>query len=59
MNLSQPGPDESERLAIRRADGQRVICEDLRNGCAALVNDDGVTGQYRFLDVVTSTDVAP
>lgn len=47
------------RLAIRRADGQRVICEDLRNGCAALVNDDGVTGQYRFLDVVTSTDAAP
>lgn len=46
------------RLDIHH-DGQRLICENLEQGCAAMSADDGVNGDYRFLDVVTRAEVAP
>jgi dienelactone hydrolase len=43
------------RLSIRTAHG-RVDCEDLRAGCAALSDHDGIPGNYDFLTVDTAPD---
>jgi hypothetical protein len=44
------------RLDVRRTDGTRFICEDLRTGCAGQVDDDGITKNYSFLTVATAAD---
>lgn len=36
--------------------GKRVTCEDMEQGCEALVAEDGVEGPYSFLEIVTSPD---
>ncbi|MEA2480027.1 MAG: hypothetical protein QOJ07_1949 [Thermoleophilaceae bacterium] len=46
------------RLDIGLTDGGRFTCEDLRPGCSGLVADDGVAGQYSYLDLVTKPDSA-
>jgi len=46
------------RLDVRRADGSRFTCENLRPGCAGLVPKaaDGVPGEFDFLKLDTSPD---
>jgi dienelactone hydrolase len=45
------------RLAIHRADGTAVDCEDLRAGCAALSADDGAgSAPYSYIKTDTSPD---
>jgi dienelactone hydrolase len=44
------------RLDIRRNNGTRFTCEDLRRGCAGLVDDDGAAEPYSFLAVATARD---
>jgi hypothetical protein len=46
------------RLDIRRGAGDRVSCEDLRAGCAALSDADGQPKDYSYLAVATSPDRA-
>jgi hypothetical protein len=44
------------RLDVRRADGTRFACEDLRSGCPGMADEDGYAGSYRYLDVATRPD---
>ena len=44
------------RLDVRRTDGTRFVCEDLRSGCAGQVEDDGLARHYSFLSIVTAPD---
>ncbi len=44
------------RLDIVRENGRRFRCEDLRSGCAGMVDHDGFPGLYRYLRQVTSPD---
>jgi dienelactone hydrolase len=48
------------RLDVRRADGTRVTCENLRDGCAALVPgaSDGFGAEFDYLKIATSPDGA-
>lgn len=47
------------RLDLRRNDGSRFICEDLRTGCSGMVSDDGWPERYSYLAIATSKDGAP
>lgn len=49
----------TSRLDIRRSDGSRATCEDLRAGCDALAADDGEPAGWRFLPVATAPDGTP
>ena len=44
------------RLDIRRADGTRFTCEDLRRGCDGLVANDGQPAHYSYLAIDTTPD---
>ncbi len=44
------------RLDFRLANGRRVDCEDLRDGCPALSADDGYPGTYSYIDIDTRPD---
>ena len=44
------------RLDIHLANSTPVDCEDLRDGCAALMANDGVVGTYSYLATDTHTD---
>jgi hypothetical protein len=44
------------RLDVRRADGSRFTCEDLRAGCDGQVSDDGGPERFSYLEVATSPD---
>jgi hypothetical protein len=44
------------RLDFQLASGQRVDCEDLRDGCPALSPDDGYPGTYSYSSIDTSPD---
>ena len=46
------------RLDVRRADGSRFVCEDLRTGCAGLVAKDGQPANYSYLAIATTPDGA-
>jgi hypothetical protein len=46
------------RLDLHRATGERVTCEDLRAGCAALTDADGQPKDYSYLAIDTSPDGA-
>ena len=45
------------RLDVRRADGSRFTCEDLRTGCAGLAPDGGAPN-YSYLALATTPDGA-
>ena len=47
------------RLDLRRSDGSRFRCEDLRRGCAGMVSDDGWPARYSYLAIATSKDGTP
>ncbi|HEV2812799.1 MAG TPA: hypothetical protein VGW10_06045 [Solirubrobacteraceae bacterium] len=47
------------RLDVRRADGTRFACEDLRAGCDGLATDDGEAERWGYLGIVTSADGTP
>ncbi|MFD0949046.1 alpha/beta hydrolase family protein [Paraperlucidibaca wandonensis] len=47
------------RLDLRLKNGARWICEDLRQGCVGLVDADGVSGDYSFLDISTRPESTP
>ena len=49
----------TSRLDVRRTDGSRVRCEDLRAGCAALAPDDGQPAEWGFLPIATALDGTP
>jgi dienelactone hydrolase len=44
------------RLEFHRAAGQAVDCEDLRDGCGALVKSDGYPGNYSYVAIDTTPD---
>ena len=44
------------RLDFNLANGQKVDCEDLRDGCPALGADDGYPGTYSYVAIDTSPD---
>jgi dienelactone hydrolase len=44
------------RLDVHLANGQRFDCEDLRDGCPAMVANDGYKGNYSYLAIDTSPD---
>ncbi len=44
------------RLDFHLANGQKVDCEDLRDGCAALSADDGYPGTYSYVNIDTTPD---
>ena len=44
------------RLDFHLANGQKVDCEDLRDGCAALTANDGYPGTYSYISIDTSPD---
>jgi hypothetical protein len=44
------------RLDIHRSAGGLFDCEDMRAGCAGMVNNDGYRGQYSYIAVDKSTD---
>ena len=46
------------RLDVRRSDGSRFTCEDLRTGCAGLVAEDGQPPNYSYLAIATTPDGA-
>jgi dienelactone hydrolase len=46
------------RLDVRRADGTRWDCEDLRTGCAGMAADDGYPGSYSYLRLATTPDAS-
>jgi dienelactone hydrolase len=46
----------NSRLDIHRSDGTAVDCEDLRDGCAALVAADGYHGDYAYAAIDTTPD---
>jgi hypothetical protein len=46
------------RLDIRRADGSRFTCEDLREGCPGQTAADGQPAFYSYLAIATSPDGA-
>jgi dienelactone hydrolase len=39
------------RLSIHRFDGEHVLCRNLRRGCSALVQHDGVRGKFRYITI--------
>jgi dienelactone hydrolase len=47
------------RLDIRRTDGSRFTCEDLRAGCAGMTADDGWPERYSYLAIATAADGTP
>ena len=47
------------RLDIKRTDGSRFVCEDLRAGCAGMTTEDGWPERYSFLAIATSADGTP
>ena len=47
------------RLDVRRADGSRFLCEDLRSGCRGMVDDDGWPERYSYVAIATSADGTP
>ena len=49
----------TSRLDVRRADGGRFRCEDLRAGCAGQVTDDGQAADWGFLPIATAKDGTP
>jgi dienelactone hydrolase len=44
------------RLNIHLASGQRWDCEDLRDGCAGMVSNDGYPGDYSYIKIDTTPD---
>ena len=44
------------RLDVRRADGSRFVCEDLRAGCAGQPERDGELPRWGFLPIATAPD---
>jgi dienelactone hydrolase len=44
------------RLDVRTASGKRFACEDLRSGCAGMVDDDGGPAEFSYLDEARSPD---
>ena len=46
------------RLDLGHDGGPRFVCEDLRAGCAGMVDDDGGPRRYSFLDLVLAPDRA-
>lgn len=44
------------RLDVRRVDGSRFTCEDLRTGCPGQVDDDGFPPEYSYLTIVSAPD---
>jgi dienelactone hydrolase len=44
------------RLDISLSGGRRVDCENLRDGCSALTDNDRYTGEYSYLTIDTSPD---
>ncbi|MBV9311838.1 MAG: hypothetical protein JOZ73_13495, partial [Solirubrobacterales bacterium] len=44
------------RLDFHRSSGQRIDCEDLRDGCPALTSKDGHPGTYSYVKIDTSAD---
>jgi dienelactone hydrolase len=44
------------RLDFHLSNGQKVDCEDLRDGCSALGADDGYPGTYLYVGIDTSPD---
>jgi hypothetical protein len=44
------------RLDISDVGGERVRCEDLRDGCTALVDSDGGKPGYDVIAIATSPD---
>jgi dienelactone hydrolase len=44
------------RLEFHLAGGQRVDCENLRDGCPALTASDGYPGAYSYIGIDTSPD---
>jgi dienelactone hydrolase len=44
------------RLDFHLAGGQKVDCEDLRDGCSALSGDDGYPGTYSYASIDTTPD---
>ncbi|MDX8150137.1 hypothetical protein SK069_00900 [Patulibacter brassicae] len=49
----------TSRLDVRRADGSRFRCEDLRAGCDGQVTDDGQRADWGFLPIATAKDGTP
>jgi len=47
------------RLDVRRSDGTRFTCEDLRKGCAGQSQDDGEAPSWDFLPIATAPDGTP
>lgn len=47
------------RLDLGHDEGRRVRCENLRRGCAALVDRDGRSRSYSYLAIATSPDSRP
>jgi dienelactone hydrolase len=44
------------RLSLRKADGTRFACEDVRQGCPGLVSNDGRPAGFSYLAVATTPD---
>jgi dienelactone hydrolase len=44
------------RLDVRRTDGSRFLCEDLRAGCPGMATKDGEPANYSYLAVATTAD---
>jgi dienelactone hydrolase len=44
------------RMDLGRDGGPRFVCEDLRAGCAGMVDDDGGPRKYSYLDIVLAPD---
>jgi dienelactone hydrolase len=47
------------RLDVRRSDGTRFLCEDLRTGCPGQPASDGETDRWGYLPIATSPDGTP
>jgi len=46
------------RLNFHRANGSRVVCDDVRKGCSALTSNDGYRGRYSYLAAAQTRDRA-
>jgi dienelactone hydrolase len=46
------------RMDIHLANGSRWVCEDLRDGCSGMVNNDGYNGNYSYIAIDTTRDAA-
>jgi dienelactone hydrolase len=44
------------RLDFHLYDGQKIDCEDLRDGCPTLTSNDGYPGTYSYIEIDTTPD---